>query len=150
MTLQKSSYHIPRWFTEGISTWEEEDPQSEVDRQLRWAWKNGRLLPLEDINSGFSQQTYPNQIGVGYYHACFTGCRYLNDNYGFDVIMKMLKLFGDNKSNEVSLTEATGKSLAELNKEIREYLAKYISKIPLTSPIQENRLSELANKVSVL
>lgn len=145
LTLQKSSYHIPRWFTEGISTWEEEDPQSEVDRQLRWAWKNGRLLPLEDINSGFSQQTYPNQIGVSYYHASLI-CRYLNDNYGFDVIMKMLKLFGDNKSNEVSLTEATGKSLAELNKEIREYLAKYISKIPLTSPIQENELSELANK----
>ena len=145
LTLQKSSYHIPRWFTEGISTWEEEDPQSEVDRQLRWAWKNGRLLHLEDINSGFSQQTYPNQIGVSYYHASLI-CSYLNDNYGFDVIMKMLKLFGDNKSNEVVLTEATGKSLTELNKEIRDYLDRYISKIPLTLPLEESELSELANK----
>ena len=145
LTLQKSSYHIPRWFTEGISTWEEQDPQSEVDRQLKWAWKNGRLLPLEDINSGFSQQTYPNQIGVSYYQASLIS-DYLSKTYGFDVIKKMIKLFRDGKSNEVVLEEATGKKLGELNKEVKAHLDQFIGKIPLSITISEKELAELESK----
>ena len=145
LTLQKSSYHIPRWFTEGISTWEEQDPQSEVDRQLKWAWKNGRLLPLEDINTGFSQQTYPNQIGVSYYQASII-TDYFDKTYGFDVVTKMIDLFREGKSNEVVLEEATGKKLAELNKEVKAYLDNFISKIPLSITMPEKELKELESR----
>ncbi|MCM8535194.1 MAG: tetratricopeptide repeat protein [Lentisphaeraceae bacterium] len=145
LTLQKSSYYVPRWLTEGISTWEEEDPQSEVDRQLQWAWKNGRLLPIEDINSGFSQQSYPNQIGVSYYHASLI-CKYVNDKYGFEALTKMLELFKEGKSNEVAVTEAIGKSLSEINKEVKVYLDAYISQIPLTTPLQDHEIVELESK----
>ena len=145
LTLQKSSYHIPRWFTEGISTWEEQDPQSEVDRQLKWAWKNGRLLPLEDINTGFSQQTYPNQIGVSYYQASLI-TDYFDKNYGFQVVDKMIKLFRDGKSNEVVLEEATGKKLAVLNKEVKAHLDKFIGSIPLSITMPEKELKELESR----
>lgn len=145
LTLQKSSYHIPRWFTEGISTWEEQDPQSEVDRQLKWAWQNGRLLPLEDINTGFSQQTYPNQIGVSYYQASLI-TDYFDKTYGFETINKMIKLFREGKSNEVVLEEATGKKLAELNKEVKDYLDKFIGSIPLSITMPEDELKELESR----
>ena len=145
LTLQKSSYHIPRWFTEGISTWEEQDPQSEVDQQLKWAWKNGRLLPLEDINTGFSQQTYPNQIGVSYYQASLI-TDFFDKNFGFEVIDKMIQLYRSGKSNEVVLEEATGKKLAELNKEIKEYLDQFIGNIPLSITMEEKQIAELESK----
>lgn len=145
LTLQKSSYHIPRWFTEGISTWEEQDPQSEVDRQLKWAWKNGRLLPLEDINTGFSQQTYPNQIGVSYYQASLI-TDYFNSTFGFEVIDKMIKLFSEGKSNEVVLEEATGKKLAELNQGVKAHLDKFIGKIPLSVTMEQKDIAELESK----
>lgn len=142
LTLQKSSYNIPRWFTEGISTWEEEDPQSEVDRQLKWAWANKRLLPLEDINSGFSQQTYPNQIGVSYYHASLV-CKYINDQYGYKAIQKMLKLYRDGKSNEEAIEGGTGRKLSQINKEVESYIDAYVSKIPISIPMEKKVMADL-------
>jgi tetratricopeptide (TPR) repeat protein len=142
LTLQKSSYNIPRWFTEGISTWEEEDPQSEVDRQLKWAWKNQRLLPLEDINSGFSQQSYPNQIGVSYYHASLV-CKYINDKYGYKAIQEMLRLYREGKGNEEAIEGGTGRKISEINKEVKAYVDEYVRKIPISVPMEKKDMADL-------
>ncbi|NQZ56900.1 MAG: tetratricopeptide repeat protein, partial [Lentisphaeraceae bacterium] len=142
LTLQASNYNVPRWFTEGISTWEEEDPQSEVDRQLKWAWENEKLYKLEDLNKGFTRQTYPNQIGVSYYHASII-CRYLNDTYGFKSIEKILTCLRQDKKNVASLEEACGKSIVELNKEVKTYVDAFVRTIPLNTPVDPQTLAQL-------
>jgi len=147
LTLQASSYNVPRWFTEGISTMEEEDPQGEIDRQLKWAWTNDKLFKLEDLNTGFSRQSYPNQIGVSYYHASII-CNYIRETYGFECIGKMLTLLSEGKNNVEALEGATGKSLQVLNKEVKKYVDAFIKTIPLSAPLDDKALValELKNK----
>jgi len=145
VTLQKTSYHIPRWFTEGISVWEEDDTRVQWDQILAYGVDNGKLLPLEDFNRGFTRPTFPQQVPLSYYQA-FLITRHLDQTYGRDALLKLLGLFKAGKQTAEALPAATGKPLAELNAEALAVVRDYAKPIRRATRVSKKELEELEKK----
>jgi len=133
LTLQKTRYNIPRWLTEGLSVLEEGDTRVNWDAILVHALANNQLLPIEDLNSGFTRPKFPTQVPLCYYHA-FLICRWLQETCGPDVFVKMLDLYRDGKKTEEVLPKVTGKTLKQLNDETLAYVRRWAEQIKIPEP----------------
>jgi len=133
LTLQKTRYNIPRWLTEGLSVLEEGDTRVNWDGMLAHALANNQLLPIEDLNTGFTRPKFPTQVPLCYYHA-FLICRYLQETCGPEVFGKMLDLYRDGKKTEEVLPKVTGKTLKQLNDETLAYVRRWADQIKSPKP----------------
>ena len=133
LTLQKTRYNIPRWLTEGLSVLEEGDTRVNWDPMLTHALAHNQLLPIEDLNSGFTRPRFPTQVPLCYYHA-FLICRYLQETCGPQVFGKMLDLYRDGKKTEEVLPKVTGKTMKQLNDESMAYVRRYAEQIKISEP----------------
>lgn len=122
MAIGVSEHHVPRWLTEGLSVYEERRGRPEWGRELELAFLSAfaqnRLLPLEEIDRGFTRPTYPGQILLSYYHAGEV-IRYIADEYGFDAIITMLQSLAEGSSQEDAVRSAVGMSRADLDQRFR-------------------------------
>jgi len=145
LTLQKTRYKIPRWLTEGLSVWEEQDTRIRWDLLLVRALARNELLPLEDLNAGFNRPKSRTQVPLSYYQA-FLICRHLEEAYGFGAIAKMLDMYRDGRQTAQVLPKVTGKSIEQLNKETLAYIRRYAEQIKLYPPVDKKALAKLEEK----
>jgi tetratricopeptide (TPR) repeat protein len=129
IALALTEHRVPRWFTEGLSVYEEglDRPYwaRNFQRELADAWASRRLLPMAEIDFGFSKPKYPQQILISY----FQGCRIVQlivDRWGFDKVLEMLKGYHDEKSTAQIFKEALGMSLEEFDKEFEASMARWV------------------------
>ena len=146
LTLQKTRYNIPRWLTEGLSVLEEDDTRIQWDAMLLSALANDQVPPLEDLNSGFTRPRFPTQVPVSYYVSMLV-CRYFKDTYGFDSILRMLDMYGDGLQTDEVLPKATGKSMADLDREAMAYIRRYAARIEVSAPVGKETLARLEEEV---
>ena len=70
VTLQMSANRIPRWLTEGISVYEEQQARPEwgrdMDLEFADALERGTVIGLPELNAGFMD---PTTISMAYYEA---------------------------------------------------------------------------------
>lgn len=129
ITLQKTNYLIPRWFTEGISTYEENHAFNEnVLLLFVNSYDNKLLLDVDKMEVGFTQPAYPGQVMVSYLHAQVV-CEYLVQQYGEGIFKEMMTMFKEGKKTPEVLEVVTNKKIADLNKEIREYTKTLVEAI---------------------
>jgi len=133
LTLQKTRYNIPRWLTEGLSVLEEGDTRVKWDAMLVQGLASNQLLPIEDLNTGFTRPKFPTQVPLCYYHA-FLICSYLQETCGPDVFVKMLELYRDGGKTEEILPKVTGKTMKQLNDETLAYVRRHAEQIKMTAP----------------
>ncbi len=149
LTLQKTRYNIPRWLTEGLSVLEEGDTRVNWDPILAHALANNQLLPIEDLNTGFTRPKFPTQVPLCYYHA-FLICRYLQETCGPEVFGKMLDMYRDGKKTEEVLPKVTGKTLKQVNDESLAYVRRWAEQIKISQPPPDKealkKLEEQAKK----
>jgi tetratricopeptide (TPR) repeat protein len=122
--IQLSNSRVPRWFTEGLSEYEtliaRPDWRRENDADLYGAVAHGTLPSIGDLNSEFMQPD-ANAVVVAYYQSAVT-VEYLVQTYGFPKIVEALKLFGKGSETAEVLKAITGKAVAQLDVELRQYL----------------------------
>ncbi|MFC1730483.1 tetratricopeptide repeat protein [candidate division KSB1 bacterium] len=120
MALGISDHRVPRWFTEGLSVYEEFRARPEwgreMDIELYTALDHDMLLSLEEINRGFTRPKYPGQIMLSYYQSAKM-IEFIADTYGFDRIVGLLTEFGSGKSMEESFRTVLNKSPDEINRD---------------------------------
>ncbi|HEY3801787.1 MAG TPA: tetratricopeptide repeat protein [Kofleriaceae bacterium] len=123
--IQLSDSRVPRWFTEGLSEYEtltaRPEWRRENDADLYTAVLYNTLPSIGDLNSEFMQPDI-SAVVVAYYQSAVT-VEYLANTYGFPKIVEALKLFGQGKETPDVLKAITGKSVAELDRDFRNYLA---------------------------
>ncbi|HEY1811098.1 MAG TPA: tetratricopeptide repeat protein [Kofleriaceae bacterium] len=123
--IQLSNSRVPRWFTEGLSEYEtltaRPEWRRENDADLYTAVLYNTLPSIGDLNSEFMQPDI-SAVVVAYYQSAVT-VEYLANTYGFPKIVEALKLFGQGKETRDVLKAITGKSVAELDRDFRNYLA---------------------------
>jgi tetratricopeptide (TPR) repeat protein len=145
LTLQLTEYRIPRWLTEGISTYIEEDPQIQYDRLLVSAQARGKLLPLEKLNSGFNRPTFPQQTVLCYYHSSLIVAHFV-EKYGHDSLMRMMALYKEGKRDKEVLETVFGKPIEELDRECMAYVRKWTAQIKTTPPLEKEAFEMLVTR----
>ncbi len=96
VTLQATDHRVPRWFTEGISVMEEHHAKpgwgDDLNLEIVRAIKDKKLLPIAELNRGFLRPQSPGQLQLSYFQAG-QACDFIEKEFGFKAILKMLELF---------------------------------------------------------
>jgi len=94
--LAETRHRVPRWFTEGISVYEETavspDWGDRLDPEVISALKEKKLLPVAELDKGFVRPSYPTQVVVSYYQAGQI-CDFIVQKWSFDKLVAMIADF---------------------------------------------------------
>ena len=103
VTLQMSEQRLPRWLSEGISTYEEKRKRLEWGRDevlnFARALNDDAILPLRDLNSGFSR---PDAISMSYFQASVL-VEHIVDAYGEEALRTLVRSYADGLDTEGAL-----------------------------------------------
>ncbi len=106
-----SNYRVPRWLTEGISTYEEKLHRPEwargQDMEFASMLNEGTTLKLRDLNSGF---TNPRLISISYFQASIL-VEHIVDTYGMEGLQKLLRAYGQGLDTDAALKSALNTDL---------------------------------------
>ena len=124
ITLGMTSNRIPRWFTEGLSVYEETRARAgwgdPMNLGIVQALQKNGLIPMGELNGTFVRPKHPMQIAFAYFQSGLI-CEFIADRYGFEKILAMLEGYGKGWNEERAIREATGLSLEEFDQGFREY-----------------------------
>src|SRR5439155_1275591 len=125
ITLQITDHKIPRWFSEGLSVYEERKayPGWGDDLKLDYlaAIKGKKLLTTAELNNGFIRPKYPAQVLVSYYQASLI-CDYIEQKFGFPAIKRMLALYKAGKGTADVFKEALNLTLEQFDTEFFKWV----------------------------
>ena len=103
IALQMSNQRVPRWLTEGLSTYEEKRARADWarDQDLEFATNlnRGDVLSLRDLNAGFSR---PETISIAYFQASVL-VEHMIEAYGESTIYDLLRAYGEGLDTEAAL-----------------------------------------------
>jgi tetratricopeptide (TPR) repeat protein len=134
ITLEMTDHKIPRWFSEGLSVYEERkaEPGWGDDLKLEFlvAIQEEQLLPIAELNDGFVRPTGPGQISLSYYQASLV-CDFIEARYGFPAILEMLELYRQGRTTEDVFGEALSLDLAAFDEVFLEWTAERVEGIDI-------------------
>jgi tetratricopeptide (TPR) repeat protein len=142
MALQLSDFRVPRWYTEGISVYIEDDSRLNTDQMMVNALAKGQLKPIEKINEYFK-----GNMLMAYVHGRFI-IEYIDKTFGFEAHNKALRLFAQGRKVESVLPEVTGKTMAELNAAQLEYVRNFYSRVRLLPSYDQVEMAKLESAAS--
>jgi len=129
ITLQITDHKIPRWFSEGLSVYEERQEfpgwgdRMKLSNLLAIETKDPkrRFLPIALLNNGFIFPIYDGQVQVSYYQASMVA-EYIATKWGFPAIRKMLLLYKAGKSTADVFKEGLNVSLDQFDTEFTKWI----------------------------
>ncbi|MBI4474593.1 MAG: tetratricopeptide repeat protein, partial [Acidobacteria bacterium] len=134
ISLQMTDHKIPRWFSEGLSVFEERKgfPGWGDDLKLEYlrAIKAKRFLPTAELNDGFIRPKFPEQILVSYYQASLI-CDYIEQKFGFAALRRMLGLYKEGKSTADVFKETLNLTTEAFDTEFLKWVDEKVKAIDL-------------------
>ncbi|HTM32795.1 MAG TPA: tetratricopeptide repeat protein [Vicinamibacterales bacterium] len=123
-TLQLSDQRIPRWLTEGISVFEEKRARPEWGREMdipfARALDRGQVLPLKDLNSGFSN---PETISLSYFQSSLV-VDHIVEVYGQPKLKALVQSYATGIDTEAAIRQVLGVDIDTLQKTFDAFLDK--------------------------
>ncbi|HEX7296854.1 MAG TPA: tetratricopeptide repeat protein, partial [Pyrinomonadaceae bacterium] len=125
ITLQMTDYRVPRWFSEGLSVYEE--------RHARLGWGDdwnplflrsfidGRWFRISELDGGFQRPKRMADVPIAYFEASQI-CEFIVERYGFDAVLRMLALYRDKVQTPAVLLQALKLTEAEFDKAFFAYV----------------------------
>jgi len=150
IALHKAMQRVPRWFTEGLSVFEEGRAHPAwtrhyADEFCEAVFFDG-LLPMAHLQSGFTKPDTPNRVLLSYYQGGVI-CAYLEKTYGFDKIVSMLAAYGQGKLTEEVFAEVLGITLEEFDRGFFAYARQFATSFGLQPRIPLHKVDELKFRV---
>jgi tetratricopeptide (TPR) repeat protein len=110
-TLEATDHLVPRWFSEGVSVFEEWStgplPGRHIPLHVLQAMEEDKFLPVADLDSGFIRPTYDGQIMVSYMQAGLI-CQYIEQRWGQGGLVVMLEGFREGMTTRDAIFPALG------------------------------------------
>jgi tetratricopeptide (TPR) repeat protein len=145
-SIQLSRSRVPRWFTEGLSEWETANTRPEWTRrthaELYHAMKEGRLLPVAELNTGFTRARDVAHIVVAYHQSAET-VAFLIRRWGFPKAVEALKLYGAGKQTKEVLKTVTGLELPAFDAAFRADLEQRLKVYEGTFFVRDSDFSDV-------
>jgi tetratricopeptide (TPR) repeat protein len=138
ITLQLSKQRVPRWLTEGISTYEEKlgSPAWGREGELSFVAAYGldEHMTVRELNAAFQD---PQKISLAYYQASIL-TEHIVGKYGMDALRKLLVTYGEGLEGEAALEAGLGVDIDTLQADFDKLLsAKYDSVVRALKPPKE-------------
>jgi cellulose synthase operon protein C len=124
-TLGTTDNRIPRWFSEGLSVYEEHHARPGwgfgVTPGFLAAFKAGKLVPVSKMNDGFMHPAYPQQVQFSYYQASLV-CELIARDWGEAALGKMLQGYKEGLTTEQVFQRVLNTDLKAFDKKFEDYL----------------------------
>ena len=152
ITLQMTDYRIPRWFSEGLSVYEE--------RHARPGWGDdwnplfirsfidGRWFKISELDGGFQRPKRMQDVPIAYFQASQI-CEFIVERYGFDAILRMLALYRDKAQTADILRQVLKLSEDEFDRAFFAYVETKARPLSEALKTETNLVASLA-KAEVL
>jgi tetratricopeptide (TPR) repeat protein len=131
-TIKKSNHRMPRWFTEGVSVYEEWTtgplPGRHIPIDVLEAIRDNRLLPVAELDNGFVRPTYPNQVTVSYMQAGLI-CLLISEQWGHEKLPGMLTAFRNGEDTTEAVQSVLNISPAQLDRALDEFIERELGAI---------------------
>jgi tetratricopeptide (TPR) repeat protein len=125
ITLQMTDYRIPRWFSEGLSVYEERRARpgwgDDWNPLLLNSFTTGRWNKIANLDGAFSHPRRPEDLTIAYFQASQV-CEFISDRFGFDSILRMLALYRDKGQTADILMKVLKLSEADFDRAFKEYV----------------------------
>ena len=107
-TLGASGNRVPRWFSEGMSVYEERRARpswgDDASPLFFAAYAAGRLPRVSRLNDGFMRPAFPEQVILSYYLASLV-CELIEAEHGIGAIRAMLRGYAQGKTTDELMRE---------------------------------------------
>ena len=124
-TLEATGNLVPRWFSEGVSVFEEWStgplPGRHIPVRVLEAMADDRFLPVAELDGGFMRPTYEGQVIVSYTQAGLL-CQYIAREWGQQGLVDMLTGFAEGLNTAGAIREGLGVAPEVLDSGFREFL----------------------------
>ena len=124
-TLEATGNLVPRWFSEGVSVFEEWStgplPGRHIPVRVLEAMADDRFLPVAELDGGFMRPTYEGQVIVSYTQAGLL-CQYIAREWGQQGLVDMLNGFADGLGTVGAIRLGLGVAPEDLDSGFREFL----------------------------
>jgi tetratricopeptide (TPR) repeat protein len=124
-TLGSTDNRIPRWFSEGLSVYEEHHARPgwgfNVTPDFLMAFKAGKLVPVSRMNDGFMHPAYPQQVQYSYYQASLV-CELIARDWGEPAILKMLQAYREGAPTDQVFQRVLNIDIKAFDKKFHDYL----------------------------
>lgn len=124
-TLESTDHLVPRWYSEGISMYEE------WMADVRWgesvgpeyieAVRKRELLPIMELDRGFIRPKHAGQVAISYMQAGYV-CKFIADRWGEGKLSELLQGFGANVPTGANITAVLGLSPKDFDEQFDGYM----------------------------
>ena len=125
-TLEASGHLTPRWFSEGVSVFEEWQtgpiPGTRIPLHVYQSLIEHDFLPVDELDKGFVRPQYENQVIVSYMQAGLV-CEYVAEAYGFEYLVKMLDGYQQGLTTKQLIEEVFDVSTTRFDNGFAQYFA---------------------------
>ena len=124
-TLEATDHLVPRWYSEGISMYEEWEARpnwgERINPDFIKAYHEGKLLPIADLDKGFIRPSYPSQIAVSYFQAGLV-CQMIHREWGPGKLVELLEAFAEDTTTAAAIEKVIGVPSKELDERFDAFL----------------------------
>ncbi|HKP86803.1 MAG TPA: tetratricopeptide repeat protein [Blastocatellia bacterium] len=125
ITLQITEHRIPRWFSEGLSVYEERRArpgwgENWTIEKLK-AFTDGRFVAINELDAAFTRPRSPDGVALAYFQASQV-CEFVEEKFGFDAILKMLALYKEGARTPDVLERALKLKPEEFDKAFADFI----------------------------
>lgn len=149
-TLTRTKNRIPRWLTEGLSVFEEPHGRPtwvrDFDRDILTLIDRGLLLPVAELDRGFTKPTYGAQVIMSYYQAGVL-CEFMDQAFGFDAILRLLDQYRDGNDTRAAIPAALGIECEELDRRFLGFLHQRYASYAFAPPPGPEQRQALLDQV---
>ena len=122
--LGLTEHEVPRWFSEGLAVHEQRRAREGWGHQPAPGFLNryreGMLLPVSELNSGFVQPSYPEQVIDSYLQASLV-FDFIETRWGLQAIRDMLHGYRDGRATPELMESLLSISMDELDRDFDAY-----------------------------
>ena len=124
-TLEATANLVPRWFSEGVSVFEEWStgplPGRHIPVRVLEAMGDDKFLPVTELDGGFMRPTFDGQVIVSYTQAGLV-CEYISREWGQQGLVDMLNEFARGRDTAAAIRQGLGVAPEVLDSGFRDYL----------------------------
>ena len=126
-TLEATNHLVPRWYSEGISVFEEwrsgPNPGVRIPMSVYTAMRDDLFLPIALLDEGFVRPTYEQQVIVSYMQAGLV-CDFIDRQFGEDRLRELLRAFRDGRDTESAIAAVTAMDADDFDDAFAAFVAR--------------------------